>query len=34
MPVGDGLEDLLTKSLPEFHDSLLMTGWAKMAALA
>ena len=26
VPVGDGLEDLLTKPFPEFHYSLLVTG--------
>jgi hypothetical protein len=34
MPVQDSLDDLLTRPLPEFHYSLLVTGGAGMAALA
>jgi len=32
--MGNGLEDFLTKPLPEFHYSLLMTRWAEVAAFA
>ena len=34
MPVGDCLEDILTKPITEFHDPLLVTRWAEMPTLA
>ena len=34
MSVRNLLEDIHAEPLPEFHHPLLMTGWAKVAALA
>ena len=34
MPMRNLLEDIHAEPLPEFHHPLLMTGWAKVAALA
>ena len=34
VPVGDGLEHVRAKPLPEFHDTFLMAGWAEISSLA
>lgn len=32
--MGDSLDDLLAEPLPEFHDPLLVAGWAEVPAFA
>ncbi len=34
VPVGDGLEHVRAKPLPEFHDTFLMAGWPEISSLA